>query len=41
MGISSFWEEISGLFTVIGYVNEEWRPFSKGINYEAFLIKRK
>jgi hypothetical protein len=41
MGISAFWEEIGGLFRVIGYVNGEWKPFRKGINYQAFLIKRK
>jgi hypothetical protein len=41
MGISSFWEEIGSLFMVIGYVNDQWQSFSKGINYEAFLIKRK
>ncbi|HET6254914.1 MAG TPA: hypothetical protein VFE32_12610 [Puia sp.] len=41
MGISAFWEEIGGLFRVIGYVNGDWKPFRKGINYHAFLIKRK
>jgi hypothetical protein len=41
MGISAFWEEIGSLFRVIGYVNGEWKPFRKGINYQAFLIKRK
>jgi hypothetical protein len=41
MGISAFWEEIGSLFRVIGYVNEQWKPFRKGINYQAFLIKRK
>jgi hypothetical protein len=41
MGISAFWEEIGCLFMVIGYVNDQWQSFSKGINYEAFLIKRK
>lgn len=41
MGISAFWNEINNLFVVIGFVNDEWQPFVKGINYEAFLIKRK
>jgi hypothetical protein len=41
MGICAFWNEINNLFIVIGFVNDEWQPFVKGINYEAFLIKRK
>ncbi|HXB32727.1 MAG TPA: hypothetical protein VNV35_04870 [Puia sp.] len=41
MGISAYWGEIGGLFRVIGYINGEWKPFRKGINYQAFLIKRK
>lgn len=41
MGISAIWEEIGSLFRVIGYVDGEWKPFRKRINYEAFMIKRK
>jgi hypothetical protein len=41
MGISAFWEEIGSLFRVIGYVDDQWKPFRKGVNYQAFLIKRK
>src|ERR1700722_184182 len=41
MGICAFWEEIGCLFRVIGYVDEEWTPFRKGVNFQAFLIKRK
>lgn len=36
MGISSFWAEIDLLFLVIGYLNDEWIPFQKGVNFEAF-----
>jgi len=41
MDISTFGEEVNGFFTVIGYMNGEWKPFLKGMNYEAFIIKRK
>jgi hypothetical protein len=41
MGIFAFWDEINSLFMVLGYLNEEWEPFTKGKNYESFLIKRK
>lgn len=41
MGIASFYDKIIISFTVIGYVNGKWQPFKKGVNYEAFLIKRK
>lgn len=41
MGIAAFYDKIATLFTVIGYINGHWRPFEKGVNYEAFLIKRK
>jgi hypothetical protein len=41
MGISAFWNEIDRFFIVIGYVNDQWQPFSKGINFKAFLIKPK
>ena len=41
MGISNHLEEISEGFEIQGYIEQEWSPFRKGINYEAFLIKRK
>ncbi|HMI05366.1 MAG TPA: hypothetical protein VK541_22950 [Pedobacter sp.] len=41
MGITQFWEEISTLLEVKGYYVDQWRPFEKGINYEAFLVARK
>jgi hypothetical protein len=41
MGIADNLEEISEDFEVQGYIEKEWAPFQKGVNYEAFLIKRK
>ena len=41
MGISGLWDEISIDFEVQGFKNGSWLPFEKGVNYEAFLVKRK
>lgn len=41
MGISNNLEEISEDFEIQGYIYQEWSRFRKGVNYEAFLIKRK
>lgn len=42
MNISAFWREISDAsFIVKGYLNKEWKPFQKGINFEAFIIRKK
>jgi hypothetical protein len=41
MGISNNLEEISEDFEIQGYIDQEWSRFRKGVNYEAFLIKRK
>ena len=41
MGISKLWDEISVDFIVQGYIDGNWRPFEKDVNYEAFLVKRK
>jgi hypothetical protein len=41
MGIGANLEEISEDFEVQGYMEGEWEAFRKGVNYEAFLIKRK
>ena len=41
MGISKLWSEISVDFIVQGYVDGNWRPFERDVNYEAFLVKRK
>jgi hypothetical protein len=41
IGISNNLVEISEDFEIQGYIDHEWQPFRKGINYEAFLIQRK
>ena len=41
MGISNNLEEISKDFDIHGYIGGEWTPFRRGVNYEAFLVKRK
>ena len=41
MGISKHWEAIEPLLQVFGYVNGQWRPFRKSVNYEAFIVRRK
>ena len=39
MGIVKIWDEIKQQFEIQGYVNDTWRPFQKGVNYKAFLLK--
>lgn len=41
MGIASIWEEVSTDFEVYGLREGEWEEFKRGINYEAFFVKRK
>lgn len=42
MNITAFWKEIlSEEFVVNGYLNKEWLPFQKGINFEAFIVRKK
>lgn len=42
MNIAAFWEEIANAsFVVNGYLKEAWQPFEKGINFEAFIIRKK
>jgi hypothetical protein len=41
MGISGNWNEIEPLLIVYGFLNNEWHPFEKNVNYEAFLAVRK
>ena len=41
MGISKFWDEISEDFKIDGFANGGWKPFTKGENYESFLLKLK
>ncbi len=42
MGISNYLEQIAEDFEVFGLVEgENWQPFQKQIEFEAFLVKRK
>lgn len=41
MSIAKFWNDIREDFDVFGFTDEQWSPFHRLINYEAFLIKRK
>jgi len=41
MNISKHWEGISPIFDVFGLKEENWEIFKKGINYDAFLGRRK
>lgn len=41
IGIVAHYQEIEKLFHIYGYINNEWQPFKKGVNYEAFAVRRK
>jgi hypothetical protein len=41
IGIANMLEEISLLYNIRGFFDGEWRPFQKGVNYIAFLLKCK
>lgn len=41
MGILQFWEEINKTFIVKGFRDDDWFPFEKGKNFEAFFIVKK
>ena len=41
MGIANNLQDIESYFEVYGLKNEEWEFFKIGIDYEAFIIKRK
>ncbi len=41
IGISNNVEEIQEDFEVFGLVDEDWQPFQKQTEFEAFLVKRK
>ena len=41
INISRHWIHIESVFEVFGLKNEQWHPFRKGINYDAFLGRRK
>lgn len=41
IGISLILEEISYTYQILGYVDNRWGFFEKGINYESFLLSKK
>ena len=41
IGIFANWHEISNIFVVEGFINDDWHPFEKHQNYQAFLVKLK
>lgn len=42
MNIAAFYKEITDTsLAVQGYINETWQPFEVGINFDAFIIRRK
>ena len=41
IGIAANWEEIESILTVYGLINGKWQPFTKNVNYEAFMGLRK
>lgn len=41
MNISKYWNQIEPIFEVFGLLNGQWEDFRKGINYEAFMGRRK
>ncbi|BAU52825.1 DUF6934 family protein [Mucilaginibacter gotjawali] len=41
MGIARLWREINIDFDVYGEKNGKWQPFHMGVNYDAFLVKRR
>lgn len=41
IGISKHYDEAAKHFEIYGLLNDEWVEFEKGIEFDAFLIKRK
>jgi hypothetical protein len=41
MNINKHWERMSPVFDVFGLKDDRWEPFKRGINYDAFLGRRK
>ena len=39
MAIASNFAEVSMIFSVMGYIKGEWKPFARGINYEQLLVR--
>jgi hypothetical protein len=39
--INKHWERIEPIFDLLGLKNDRWEPFRRGVNYDAFLGRRK
>ena len=35
--IGKYWHDVSRLFVVFGFINNEWEAFTIGRNYEFFI----
>ena len=41
MGITKFLSEVNEDYEVLGELNDEWEVFTKDVEYEGFLVRRK
>lgn len=41
ININKHWQRIEPVFEVFGLKDDKWFPFTKGINYDAFLGRRR
>ena len=41
MGITKYYEEAINDFDIFGRINEDWEEFMLGVNYDAFVVRRK
>ena len=41
IGVSKYITEVEKDFLVYGQIHNEWEPFVKDVDYEAFVVKRK
>lgn len=39
ISIARLWDNIEPHFEIQGYINDNWQPFQKGVNYIAFILK--
>jgi len=41
MGVSKFWSQIENNFEIKGFKENEWKPYERGENFDAFYIVKK
>lgn len=41
MGLTKYYHEITADFSLYGQLNDEWQEFTPGVDYQAFIAKRK